>query len=106
LIDVFNPYRSKKITQHAKGQYCTLQLDGVCNSDTSTTVFAHAPSLFRGISQKGNDYWGFFACSACHDIVDKRVYDNLEDEYIISKCYQAIEKTIYILFQDKILKDR
>ena len=106
MIDDLEPYRSNNIRRYAKGQHCQLQLNGYCNNNPKTTVLAHAPSLFKGISLKGNDFWSIFSCSSCHDVIDGRIKHNLEEDYIQFKCYSAIEKTLYILFKDRIVSDR
>lgn len=68
--------RSKKITQAAKGEQCTLQIAGVCNGNPETTVFCHFPDSSHGVGIKATDFSGGFGCSACHDVVDGRVRSN------------------------------
>lgn len=63
--------RSKKITQSAKGEFCTLRVPGVCNNDPDTTVFAHLPGN-KGTSTKNHDLFGVYACNRCHDWLDGR----------------------------------
>lgn len=65
--------RSKKITQAARGENCTLQIVGVCNGNPETVVFCHFPDETHGMGQKATDLSGGFACSSCHDMVDGRV---------------------------------
>ncbi len=67
------PIRSKKITQSAAGEDCTLRIPGVCNFDPSTVVFCHAPSVDSGMRIKSPDWWGAYGCSDCHDVIDGRV---------------------------------
>lgn len=63
----------RKIRNFARGQSCTLRLRG-CNGNPETVVFAHAPSIDNGMGLKqAKDFWGAFACSNCHDMVDGRV---------------------------------
>jgi hypothetical protein len=58
---------------------CSLRLPG-CRNDPAETVFAHAPSVDNGMGIKtAKDFWGAFACSHCHDVMDKRT-----DEYDIT----------------------
>jgi hypothetical protein len=59
---------SKKITDSAKGEECTLRIPGICNRDPSTTVFAHMNG--GGMAYKHHDIHGCYACSDCHQWVD------------------------------------
>lgn len=64
--------RSKKILRAAKGQDCTLQIVGCCNGDPATVVAAHLPDESHGMALKPCDLSVAFACSACHDAIDRR----------------------------------
>ncbi len=59
-----------KITQSARGQECQVRLDGICNHDSDTTVFAHIGG--GGMGTKQPDTEGAFCCSDCHNEVDRR----------------------------------
>ncbi|HSH25851.1 MAG TPA: nuclease domain-containing protein, partial [Massilibacterium sp.] len=67
--------RSKKITQSAKGEGCTLRIPGVCNHNPETVVFAHV-NANKGIGSKGHDIHGFACCSACHAHYDSGKVDD------------------------------
>lgn len=89
--------RSKKYTNAAKGQRCTLELAGVCNNDPSTVVFAHYPSPDKGMGIKSPDYWGCDACSSCHDELDRRTRycefdDNELAEYMLNALYVTMSR--------------
>jgi len=44
-----------------------------CDGGGETTVLAHyTSSRVRGMGQKPHDLVGAWACSSCHDIVDRR----------------------------------
>lgn len=61
------------LREHARGRPCMVRIDGICNHDTTTTVLAHFRSIeFAGIGQKPVDELGAWACSACHDEIDRR----------------------------------
>jgi hypothetical protein len=62
------PIRSKRITQAAKGEACT-----VCGSNDGTTVFCHLNESWagKGIGQKADDIAGFFGCFDCHISYDE-----------------------------------
>ncbi|VDS07538.1 hypothetical protein PARHAE_00715 [Paracoccus haematequi] len=58
--------------QNARGRECTLRLPS-CNGDPQTTVLAHLRMFgAAGMGQKPDDWFAVFACSACHDSLDRR----------------------------------
>lgn len=63
--------KNKKITQSAKGEDCQVRLEGVCNFNPETTVFAHIGG--GGMARKAHDIHGAYCCSSCHDAIDGRV---------------------------------
>ncbi|MFH7524064.1 nuclease domain-containing protein [Aeromonas sp. A5] len=67
-----SPIRSKALRNGARGQFCKLQLPGVCVGGTETTVLAHLPSAPHGMALKGDDLVAVEACCACHDAIDGR----------------------------------
>jgi len=97
------PYRNKKILDSAKGEECTLN-SPLCNHDSSTVVFCHLNEHFagKGGSQKADDCAGFYGCSACHDLYDRRVnpgeketlYAEQECFYVLRAYYRTIRKLI------------
>lgn len=57
----------------AKGMCCMVRVPGVCNGDPATTVLAHYRlGGISGMGIKSPDLLGAWACSACHDAVDRR----------------------------------
>ena len=81
-------------------QPCTLRLPD-CRQDVQTVVFAHAPSLDGGMGIKASpDFWGAFACSHCHDIVDGRKKIDFTPEWLIRERWlKAIYETQKILIE-------
>ena len=65
--------RSKKLRDSANGEECTLNIAGVCNYDSTTTVLAHLPDASKGTGLKADDICSCFACSDCHSCVDGRL---------------------------------
>lgn len=64
---------SKAVRDAAKGENCQINLEGVCNHNSETTVFAHFRVFgIAGMAQKPPEPIGSFACSACHDEIDRR----------------------------------
>lgn len=62
----------KKINlrKEAKGRPCQIQIYGVCNHDSETSVLCHLPG--PGVGVKADDRHAAIGCSACHDVVDHR----------------------------------
>ena len=56
----------------ARGKDCHVRLPGICNFNPETTVLAHVRAGFYGMGTKPIDWCGVFACSACHDEIDRR----------------------------------
>lgn len=81
------------IRRAARGQNCSLRLPG-CRNDTSTVVFAHAPSIDNGMGLKqAKDFWGAFACSHCHDVVDGRVTTSDQRILILERWMAGVYET-------------
>lgn len=57
----------------AKGQPCMVRLAGVCNGNPETTVLAHFRLIgSSGMGLKSPDFMAAWACSDCHDAIDRR----------------------------------
>ncbi len=61
---------SKKLRDSARGQQCTLNISGVCNYNSETTILAHLPDESNGMGKKADDISSCFACSSCHTAID------------------------------------
>lgn len=59
------------LRKEAKGRDCQVRLPGICNFNPETTVLAHY-RMDTGIAKKPSDKRGAWACSACHDEIDRR----------------------------------
>lgn len=79
--------RSKKITDSARGENCTMRLPGICNFNPETVVFAHVGRR-RGTGIKCGDNFGVYACSACHTKIDKDPKSKNADDIL-----RALEET-------------
>jgi hypothetical protein len=73
----------KKLRKSANREDCTLNINGVCNYNSETTVLAHLPSEFKGVGIKSPDFCACFACSSCHDVIDGRAKHFFDD--VVSK---------------------
>lgn len=63
---------SPAIRDSAAGEECTLQIAGVCNGRTDTTVLCHLPDESHGMARKADDISSAFGCDACHAVLDGR----------------------------------
>ena len=89
-----------KLTKAARGQDCTIQLHPYCNENPETVVLAHINSERKGMGIKSPDFFGVFACSDCHDIIDKRRYVDIDDSEIQKSIIRALYRT-WVVFIDK-----
>ncbi|KMK50923.1 phage protein [[Actinobacillus] muris] len=61
------------LRKEAKGRECQVRLPGICNFNPETTVLAHIRMAgITGARQKSSDILGAWACSACHNEIDRR----------------------------------
>lgn len=61
-----------KLRTAAKGQPCTLRLP-CCNNNPETTSLCHIRAFgWAGTAEKPMDFLAVFACSDCHDALDRR----------------------------------
>ncbi|MEM7892713.1 DUF1364 domain-containing protein [Morganella morganii] len=65
---------------------CQIRIPGVCNGNSETVVLAHyrMPGLC-GTGIKSPDIFGAWACSACHDEIDRRT--RLTDAEYAKQCH-------------------
>lgn len=89
--------RSKAIRNAAKGHSCTLNIVECCNYNPETTVLAHVRDFGGGgMGLKPDDICAVFACSSCHDALDRRsknefIFDENRYFYIARAMYRTIE---------------
>lgn len=77
-----NRIASRKYTQAARNQPCTLCIAGVCTGGGADTVFAHIRDRHTGRSIKASDFSGADACFACHEAFDRRA--KMPDGFLIT----------------------
>ena len=81
-----------------------MRLPGVCNHNSETVVLAHVrlPGV-SGMSLKASDLIGAWACSACHDAIDRRAYTDLDRDYVRLAHLEGMVRTInQLVKEDKI----
>ena len=91
--------RSQKILDSAKGQDCTLRLDG-CTFNNEQTVYCHVGSA-GGWAMKCGDNMGVYACYSCHTAIDGRFRKDFAGDIL-----RAVEETQQILFDLGLLKTK
>lgn len=73
--------KQTKLTKAARGRDCQVRIPGICNGNPETTVLAHYRMAGTcGVGCKPNDLQGAWACSACHDEIDRRTRHLSNDE--------------------------
>jgi hypothetical protein len=67
----------------SRGRPCQIRLPGICNGNAETTVLAHYRLAgLCGVGTKPVDPVGAWACSSCHDAVDRRSHTDLERDFV------------------------
>ena len=93
-----------KIRESARGEQCTVRLPGVCNHNSETVVLAHYRLLGHcGTGIKPPDFMGAYACSACHDEVDRRTR-HLEADFVQTAFAEGVMRTMAKLAEQGLLK--
>jgi hypothetical protein len=83
------------LRKQARGRGCTVRLPGVCNHNSETVVLAHIRMAgISGMGMKADDLLGAWACSACHDAVDRRSHTDLDRDYVRLAHLEGMVRTI------------
>ena len=81
-----------------------MRLTGICNHNSETVVLAHVrlPGV-SGMGIKAHDLLGAWACSACHDAIDRRAHTDLDRDYVRLAHLEGMVRTInQLVKEDKI----
>lgn len=87
----------------ARGRDCQVRIPGVCNFDPETTVLAHyrlAGTCGMGI--KPHDLIGAWACSSCHDEIDRRTRRIDADAAALAHL-EGLIRTLVILIKEEVI---
>ncbi|SCC28462.1 DUF1364 domain-containing protein [Gilliamella intestini] len=88
-----------RLTKEARGRECTVRLP-CCNHNPETTVLAHYRLAGTcGVGMKPNDLQGAWACSACHDEIDRRTRI-FENEFVRLAHAEGVIRTQGILIKE------
>lgn len=79
----------------AKGKPCMVRLENVCNHNFETTVLAHVrmPGI-SGMGIKSPDLIAAWACSDCHDAIDRRRHTFLDRNHVKLAHLEGMARTI------------
>ena len=99
--------KTTKIRQSARGEDCTINLEGVCNYDPDTVVWCHSNQSAhgKGMGLKANDEHGAYGCCNCHAVYDgqtKRPNWLTKDDVDLAFDF-AMEKSRAILARKNLL---
>jgi len=88
--------KMSKITKSARGQACTIRLEG-CNGgvENETVVLAHLNG--GGMGAKCLDIHGAYCCHSCHDILDGRKPSDYSKEELLLSHLLGMKRTQEIL---------
>lgn len=95
---------SKKITDAARDEECTIEIVGICSHDSATVMFCHFPDETHGMGIKSDDVSGGFGCHKCHQVVDGVVYWQEFDENRDFYLRRSQTRTTRRLFQLGVVK--
>lgn len=84
----------------ARDRPCMVRLPGICNGDPATTVLAHYRMAgICGTGQKPPDECSAWACSSCHDEIDRRTRRS-ETEFVRAAHAEACLRTLHALTRE------
>ena len=92
------------LRKEAKGRGCMVRIPGVCNHNSETVVLAHVRLTgVSGMGMKSPDILGAWACSSCHDAVDRRNHTDLDCDYVRLLHLEGMARTIAQLQKEGLL---
>ncbi|EAN3316110.1 DUF1364 domain-containing protein [Escherichia coli] len=92
------------LRKEAHGRECQVRIYGVCNGNPETTVLAHYRMAgICGTGMKPDDLIGAWACSACHDEIDRRTH-NLDNKDARLYHLEGVIRTQAILLKEGKIK--
>lgn len=82
--------------KEAMGRECQVRLPDICNHNSETVVLCHYRLIGQsGMGIKSDDLaFGAWACSACHDAIDRRAHMDLERDYVRLAHAEGVMRTI------------
>ena len=93
-----------KLRKEARGRGCMVRIPDVCNHNSETVVLAHYRLAgVSGIGMKSPDILGAWACSACHDAIDRRAHTDLDRDYVRLLHLEGMARTLAQLNKEGLL---
>ena len=92
------------LRKEAKGRGCMVRIPEVCNHNSETVVLAHVRLTgVSGMGMKSPDILGAWACSSCHDAIDRRAHTDLDRDYVRLLHLEGMARTIAQLEKEGLL---
>ena len=92
------------LRKQAKGRGCMVRIPGVCTHNSETVVLAHVRLTgVSGMGMKAPDILGAWACSSCHDAIDRRAHTDLDRDYVRLLHLEGMARTIAQLEKEGLL---
>lgn len=87
--------KSKALRESARGEDCLLRIPGVCSWQPDETILAHNPYTMgnNGIGIKTDDLFSIYACSKCHDCIDRLEYVEIDPDQLELMARRAMQAT-------------
>ena len=93
-----------KLRKEARGRGCMVRIPEVCNHNSETVVLAHYRLAgVSGIGMKSPDVLGAWACSACHDAIDRRAHTDLDRDYVRLLHLEGMARTLAQLNKEGLI---
>jgi hypothetical protein len=93
-----------KLRKEARGRGCMVRIPEVCNHNSETVVLAHYRLAgVSGIGMKSPDVLGAWACSACHDAIDRRAHTDLDRDYVRLLHLEGMARTLAQLNREGLI---
>ena len=93
-----------KLRKEAKGRGCMVRIPDVCSHNSETVVLAHYRLAgVSGIGMKSPDILGAWACSACHDAIDRRAHTDLDRDYVRLLHLEGMARTLAQLNKEGLI---
>ena len=81
-----------------------VRLPDICNHNPETTVLAHIRMAgLSGMGIKADDLLGAWACSSCHDAIDRRSHTDLDRDYVRLAHLEGMARTIAQLRKEELI---
>lgn len=93
------------LRKEAAFRECQVRIPNVCRPHPEDCVLAHLqyPAGVRGMGQKAPDLLGAWACSACHDEVDRRTR-KVDVDFARLCMYEGVIRTQQVLIREGKVK--